>query len=87
MINDVINVALEAAQPVFCKEADVLPHPELIAAFETSGAHALSEDVCDLGELATASLDKSLTLLAQHFEIRFARLSLGRTPRRWLLGA
>ena len=31
---------------------------------EAGGAPALSEDVCDLGELATASLDKSLTLLA-----------------------
>ena len=86
MIDHVINVALEAAQLVFCKEADVLPHPELIAAHET-GWTALSEDVRDLGEFPAASLDISPPLQETAARALHVMLRLSWGSRRWRLFA
>ncbi len=84
MINHVINVALEAAQPVFCKEADVLPHPELIAAHESSWAD-LSEDVRDLGGFSAASLDISPPLQETAARALHVMLRVSPGSRRWRL--
>ena len=84
MIDHVINVALEAAQLVFCKEADVLLHPELIAAHET-GWTALSEDVRDLGEFPAASLDISPPLQETAARALHVMLRLSPGSRRWRL--